>query len=211
MRKSSIFLFCVALLLSMAGCAGGVENDSVYRFPGDLCEIAVTCYAGGEVTTELFQGENTAEILDWYAALELQVMEEAPEAVEGNEAYTFAVDGAEAFSYDWRGSEAYLSIGDDVYEVRNPTRPPAGTPAPSFLAAILEIGDGSFLVEPIEDGWEKNSSDRFEVPIEHMDPSPEPEVGDVLKIVYNGTFQESYPARISEVFRIEVVQEASLP
>lgn len=211
MRKPGLWILLGLFLLSLAGCAGRIRSDSLYHFPDDLREISVTRYGAGEISTELFQGEHTAEVLSWFAALELRAMQGAPEAVEGNEAYTFAVDGAEAFSYDWRGSEAYLSIGDDVYEVRNPTRPPAGTPAPSFLAAILEIGDGSFLVEPIEDGWEKNSSDRFEVPIEHMDPSPEPEVGDVLKIVYNGTFQESYPARIPEVFRIEVVQEASLP
>lgn len=69
---------------------------------------------------------------------------------------------------------------------------------------ILEIADGSMIVEPIEGAWERSSSDRFIVPIEHMTASPEPQVGDVIEITYDGRIEELYPARLPNIQRIDV-------
>lgn len=77
--------------------------------------------------------------------------------------------------------------------------------AVTFRAAVLEIHDGYYLVEPVEGSAELKSADRITVPIKNADPSPEPEVGDILEIEYDGCIAESYPAQISNVYGIRVV------
>ena len=77
----------------------------------------------------------------------------------------------------------------------------------TFEAEILEIHEGYFLVEPVVGSWELNSADKIEIPMKNMSPSPEPVVGDILKIEYDGQLQETYPAKISNPYSISVVEE----
>lgn len=77
-----------------------------------------------------------------------------------------------------------------------------------FEANILEIKDTYLLVEPVEGSLELKSADRITVPLTDMSPSPEPEVGDIIEIKYDGTIAESYPAQITNVYSIKVVKEA---
>ncbi len=77
----------------------------------------------------------------------------------------------------------------------------------TFRATILEADESGFLVEPVAGSAELNSSDRIVVPMAAMESSPEPEVGDMLEIVYNGDIAESYPAQINTVYSIRVVEE----
>ena len=79
---------------------------------------------------------------------------------------------------------------------------PATAPYYVLQAKILEVHEGYFLVEPLPGSWELNSADKIEVPIRHMSPSPEPQVGDILQIEYDGMIQETYPARIPNVIHI---------
>ena len=76
-----------------------------------------------------------------------------------------------------------------------------------FQAVILEVRDSSYLVEPVEGSPELRSSDRIEVKMEHLDPSLEPEVGDIIEIVHSGEIMESDPARLQDVYSIRVVKE----
>ena len=76
----------------------------------------------------------------------------------------------------------------------------------TFQATILEIQDGYYLVEPVEGSAELNSADRITIPMTNMEPSPEPEVGDVLEIEYDGSIAESYPAQITKVYSIRVAE-----
>lgn len=78
----------------------------------------------------------------------------------------------------------------------------------AFEAEILEINEGYFLVEPVEGSQELKSADQIQVPMKNMDPSLEPQVGDIIEISYNGAISESYPAQLTEVFGIKVVKEA---
>lgn len=78
-----------------------------------------------------------------------------------------------------------------------------------FQAEVLEIGKGYILVEPSEGCMEANSSDLIQVSMKNMEPSPEPEVGDIIEITYNGEIAESYPAQISVVYGIKVVEEVN--
>ena len=61
-------------------------------------------------------------------------------------------------------------------------------------------------MEPLEGSVELNSADRITIPMANMEPSPEPEVGDVLEIEYDGSIAESYPAQIANVYGIRVVE-----
>jgi hypothetical protein len=81
--------------------------------------------------------------------------------------------------------------------------------APSNIlqAKVLEIHDAYFLVEPVEGSWELSSASKIEVPMRNMEPSPEPQVGDILEIEYDGQLAETYPARIAAVYCIRVISE----
>ena len=74
-----------------------------------------------------------------------------------------------------------------------------------FKAEVLEIGYGYILVKPEDGTREANSSDRIAVPMENMEPSPEPQVGDIIEITHAGDIQETYPARLVSVYHISVV------
>ena len=78
--------------------------------------------------------------------------------------------------------------------------------AVTFQATILEIHDDNYLVEPVEGSAELNSADQITVSMTNMNISPEPEVGDTLEIVYDGEIAESYPAQITNVYSISVVE-----
>ncbi len=79
----------------------------------------------------------------------------------------------------------------------------------TFRAAITEIQNGSMLVTPVDGSDELRSSDSFRVKIENMPSSPEPEVGDIVEITYDGGIQETYPAGLDHVFSIVVVEKAA--
>ena len=79
----------------------------------------------------------------------------------------------------------------------------------TFQAMIKEIQNGSMLVTPVEGSNELRSSDSFYVGIENMPSSPEPEVGDIVEITYDGGIQDTYPAGLDHVFSIVVVEKAA--
>ena len=61
-------------------------------------------------------------------------------------------------------------------------------------------------MEPVEGSAELNSADRITIPMANMEPLPEPEVGDVLEIEYDGSIAELYPAQITKVHSIRVAE-----
>ena len=77
-----------------------------------------------------------------------------------------------------------------------------------FQAKILEIMNGSYLVEPVEGSPELRSSDQITVSIEHLDSSIEPEIGDIVEITHSGEIMESYPAELQDVYSIRIIEDA---
>ena len=73
----------------------------------------------------------------------------------------------------------------------------------TFEATILEIHDSYFLVEPSADSRESNSSDKIQVSTQNADPSIDWQVGDSVRITYNGQIQELYPAILPQVYKVE--------
>ena len=80
-------------------------------------------------------------------------------------------------------------------------------PVTILRAKLLEIHNGYFIVEPVEGSWELSSADKIAVPMNNMYPSPEPMVGDILEIEYDGQLMETYPAEIRKPYSIRVVEE----
>lgn len=76
-----------------------------------------------------------------------------------------------------------------------------------LFARILEIVGDSYLVEPAQGSMLAGVVDRIKVPMKNMEPSPEPQVGDIVEICYDGYLEESDPAQIGTVYGIRVVQQ----
>lgn len=81
-------------------------------------------------------------------------------------------------------------------------------PIADFQAKVLEVHDGYLLVEPVEGSWERNSADRIQIPVINIAPYPEPQIGDIIEIKYDGELLETYPVQLNEVYSIRVLQEA---
>lgn len=96
-------------------------------------------------------------------------------------------------------------FSDDPLGVTNESE--VSSPMTVLRAKIMEVHEGYFLVEPVEGSWELSSASQIEVPMKNMAPSPEPQVGDILEIEYDGQLQETYPARITAVYGIRVISE----
>lgn len=73
----------------------------------------------------------------------------------------------------------------------------------TFEATILEIHDSYFLVAPEAGSQEANSSDKIQVSTQNADPSVRWQVGDSVRITYNGQIQELYPAILPQVYKVE--------
>ena len=78
----------------------------------------------------------------------------------------------------------------------------------TFEATVLEVHDGYYLVKPVDGSHELKSADKIKVSMKNLDPSLEPEVGDIIEITYDGMIMESYPAILHEVYSVKVVDEA---
>ena len=131
MKALSFFLLLAVGLLGLSGCQETLRGSDVYTFPESPAQIAVTLYAQGKEQEFLIAPEKrqtdapsaAAPFIQWFCALELKACK-APEAVEGNEAYTFTVGGEDAFTYDYRGDEAFVLVKDKWFAVQNPSLPP---------------------------------------------------------------------------------------
>lgn len=75
----------------------------------------------------------------------------------------------------------------------------------TFIAKVLEVHSGNYLVQPVEGSAELNSADKITVPAQE---SVNAQVGDYIKVTYDGQLMESYPAQIHratiELYAVEV-------
>lgn len=80
---------------------------------------------------------------------------------------------------------------------------------PYFNATMLRVYDNSVLVEPFEGSNELKSADKINVNTNVISTHPVPELkeGMQIRIVYNGTIEETYPANIPTAFAIYELRE----
>lgn len=81
---------------------------------------------------------------------------------------------------------------------------------PYFEAEVLEIYEKTALVEPLENEEIRKTADKITISLETVSTlaTPELQTGDIIRIIYNGTIEESYPANIPTVFSIIVYRNA---
>lgn len=99
-------------------------------------------------------------------------------------------------------------IGVSAYRSSESFRKKQAAETYKMTGTVLEISNGTMIVKPIEGEDELNASDKFAVPMEHMNASQEPEVGDIIEVIYNGDIEELYPAMLGGVTQISVVNSA---
>ena len=78
-----------------------------------------------------------------------------------------------------------------------------GPNASQFIATVLEVHDTYLLVAPEPGSVAASSADKIEVSLKNLESRPNLEVGYTVLIVYDGYIQETYPARITNVYRVE--------
>ena len=66
-------------------------------------------------------------------------------------------------------------------------------------AKITNIENGIF--------WIQIDGEDVKVPITYMDPGKEPQIGDIIKIVYTGEINKEKPGIIEDVLKIYLVEE----
>ena len=76
-----------------------------------------------------------------------------------------------------------------------------------FVGTIIKVHDNSIIVEPEEGSIERKSSDKISIRIDRPTNGTNDfyVVGNKVKVIYNGTMMESYPAQIN-VINIELVK-----
>lgn len=74
-----------------------------------------------------------------------------------------------------------------------------------FQGKILELNDGTMLVEPLEGYPQADYAKTISVFIQNMPSSPEPAVGDIVEITYNGIMTEEAPPSPCGITKMEIV------
>lgn len=210
----TILLFCMLTLL--VGCSSK-ENKFILGelLPENIENVEVRIYQYAEINDRELDPTAIAELKNWIEQLSLKHKTfkdgQTPGSdADGGYAYEFIInDGVLSFEY-MATDVNYIWYDNEWYEItnKNISEPPIGESEvkSTFQATILEIHDGYYLVEPVEGSSERNSADRITVPMTNMNPLSEPEVGDVLEIEYDGSIAESYPAQITSVYSISVIE-----
>lgn len=80
---------------------------------------------------------------------------------------------------------------------------------PYFNAEVLEVREKTILVKPDADAKEAKSSDKISVSLDFISTIPVPNfnVGDRVRVIYNGNIAESYPAQINGVFVVYLLSD----
>lgn len=80
---------------------------------------------------------------------------------------------------------------------------------PNFTGTVLDVWDGGILVAVNEDEDEIRSSDKMSVSLNTKlkDSMTSFKVGDKVKVFYDGSILESYPAQIPTVYAILLINE----
>jgi len=77
-----------------------------------------------------------------------------------------------------------------------------------FQGKIIEINDGTMLVEPLQGYPEAAHCELVSVVIQNMTSSSKPEVGDIVEITYNGSMTEEAPPSPNGIEKIVVIEGA---
>lgn len=125
-------------------------------------------------------------------------MSEAPQESESSAAVGEAPENDLA---DDNGGDGLLQDADNKMEESIP-----GESVSRFTATVLEVHGTYLLVEPTEGESILSSADRIEVPLAGLEDLWDIQVGDRIAVTWAGTVMETYPARLSRVLELVLVE-----
>lgn len=139
---------------------------------------------------------------------------------DGNHRYTFKKNGQNIIfvsdessqmpSYAYSaGAKAEVCLPDGAVFQLMETKDMQPNTNFYFNAEVLEVNEKNILVKPDSDSNEIKSADKISISLETISTIPVPtfQVGDRVRIVYNGEIAESYPAQINNVFAIYLLND----
>ncbi len=124
---------------------------------------------------------------------------------------TFAADKSSqmpSFAYS-SGAKAEVCVPDGaVFQLTESKDAQPGT-NPFFNAEVLEVSAGRILVKPDSDSNGIKTADKISVSLDVISTIPVPavNVGDRVRVIYNGEIAETYPAQINKVFVIYLLSD----
>ena len=101
----------------------------------------------------------------------------------------------------------FSSCNDDVKDYIDDVKDIVVENKPSFIGKVTEKYDNSCLVEVITTEDTYPTAGELVVVSTNIDDCPQYNVGDFIKIVYNGEIAESYPLQVFNVYEIIKVDE----
>lgn len=115
----------------------------------------------------------------------------------------------QSFRWVYKMKEAVESSDDGKDNETDSSSSQIGGYNPYFNATVLEVYKNSVLVEPFEGSNELKSADKITINTNVISTHPVPELkeGMQIRIVYNGTIEETYPANIPTAFAIYELRE----
>ena len=93
------------------------------------------------------------------------------------------------------------------------TKPETGADMPekssdcTFKAVVTEVNDAGMVVKPVPGSAELKSSDAIAIGKAAITDNSNPEIGDTYEIVYDGRILETYPAGLSNISRVVLVEK----
>lgn len=112
-----------------------------------------------------------------------------------------ASSGGSEVSGDTAPPRSPEGSGEEAAPGSNPEL--GGQARETFMAVVLEVHENALLVEPLEGEAVRNSADQIMVSTKNLENPPELEAGDMVKITFNGSIMETYPAQLGEVYGVE--------
>ena len=177
---------------------------------------------GGYLPNRLFYGDDYS--IEKYENNQWMAVEPLNDLVWATIAHSVPLNDSITWSINWSNTFGELDAGlyrfcktvsdqrvpgvtdHEVYTVEFIISSGESSGKGMLLAKVIDIHDGYFFVEPVKGSLELSSASRIEVPMKNMEPSPEPKVGDILEIEYDGQLQETYPARINNPYNIKIAE-----
>ncbi len=129
--------------------------------------------------------------------------------MKSDNGYIFDEDNSSTipkYKYSADAKTSLSPVPDNALFKRKTTNPGVN---PYFNATVLEVNQNSLTVKPFADEEELKTSDKIIISTDVISTNPVPKVekGTQIRVVYNGNIEETYPAKISGVFAIYLLED----
>ena len=208
MKKLLIFVLALICMLGLFGC--GKETDQADVVVGG--DLIPQVMVDGVIYVDMDTASTTTDKEADFDGKITSKVDQSKQPTE-NDQSNFGT----GYCYRFRNREGTIELYMNnkwwifaTEDVRQSIQHPEQLQEYSFKANVLEVNDNHLLVEPVDGSTERNSSDKIELGLKDKTSWPVPQVGDMVNVVYDGLIQETYPARIPNPYRVEIVAEPTM-